>query len=109
MLSMLMHRLKELIEIPIDADLKELVAFHKRMIKYQKYLFTFLFHSDVPPDNNGSERAIRNIKVKHKISGYFKSIKGASQFAVLRSVLDTVLKINRTSSMPSLQLFQYFR
>src|ERR1019366_4940393 len=47
---------------------------------------------NVPPDNNGSERAIRNVKVKQKISGHFKSTDGANIFAVLRSVIDTTLK-----------------
>ena len=39
-----------------------------------------------------SERAIRNIKVKQKISGQFKSIEGAQNFAVLRSIIDTAIK-----------------
>ncbi len=47
------------------------------------------------PDNNGSERAIRNIKVKQKISGQFKSPTGAFNFAVLRSITDTALKNGR--------------
>ena len=88
----LVRRLTELIEKPINPNHKELAAFSRRMIKYKNYIFTFLFNPNVPPDNNGSERAIRNIKVKHKISGYFKSFNGASQFAILRSVLDTALK-----------------
>ena len=88
----LVRRLTELIEKPINPNHKELAAFCRRMIKYKNYIFTFLFNPNVPPDNNGSERAIRNIKVKHKISGYFKSFNGASQFAILRSVLDTALK-----------------
>jgi hypothetical protein len=46
----------------------------------------------VPPDNNGSERAIRNVKVKQKISGQFKSLSGAETFAILRSVIDTAIK-----------------
>ncbi|MBA4411436.1 MAG: hypothetical protein C0397_18705 [Odoribacter sp.] len=91
----LVRHLMELIEKPINPDQKELAAFHRRMIKYKNYIFTFLFHLHVPPDNNGSERAIRNIKVKHKISGYFKSFRGASQFAILRSVLDTTRKNNQ--------------
>jgi hypothetical protein len=37
------------------------------------------------PDNNGSERAIRNIKVKQKISGQLKFNKTP---CVLRSVID---------------------
>lgn len=88
----LILRLLELIGTPISQDYKELASFHRRMIKYKNYVFTFLFNSDVPPDNNGSERAIRNLKVKHKISGYFKSFNGASQFAILRSVIDTAIK-----------------
>jgi hypothetical protein len=35
---------------------------HKRITKYKGYLFNFLNYPDVPPDNNGSERAIRNVK-----------------------------------------------
>ncbi len=46
------------------------------------------------PDNNASERAIRNIKVKQKISSQFKSPNGAFGFAVLRSVTNTAIKNN---------------
>ena len=62
------------------------------MIKYKPFIFTFLHFNDVPPDNNGSERAIRNVKVKLKVSGQFKSDHGADTFAVLRSVIDTAIK-----------------
>lgn len=88
----LIMRLLELTEKPTNTDYDELASFQRRMIKYKNYLFPFLFSFDVPADNNGSERAIRNLKIKHKISGYFKSFKGASQFAILRSVLDTAMK-----------------
>jgi len=88
----LIQRLLELLQTPVRQEHDELAAFQRRMIKYKNYIFTFLFHFDVPPDNNGSERAIRNIKVKHKISGYFKSFNGAMQFAILRSVIDTTIK-----------------
>ena len=46
----------------------------------------------MPPENNGSERAIRNIKIKQKISGQFKTEKGANGFTVIRSIIDTVIK-----------------
>jgi len=46
----------------------------------------------VPPDNNGSEQAIRIVKVKTKISGRFRSERGATRFAIPRSVIDTALK-----------------
>ncbi|OYU92743.1 MAG: transposase [Bacteroidetes bacterium B1(2017)] len=85
-------RFLELLEQKVDEKIAELVSFHKRMLKYKAFLFNFLKYPDVPPDNNGSERAIRNIKVKQKISGQFKSFGGAMNFAILRSITDTAIK-----------------
>ena len=85
-------RFEELLQKPVNEKKPDLVSFHKRMRKYKEFLFNFLHFPDVPPDNNGSERAIRNIKVKQKISGQFKSMKGAMNFAILRSISDTAIK-----------------
>lgn len=76
-------------------NIKELIAFQKRMVKYEDYVFGFLDHPNLPPDNNGSERAIRNFKVKLKNSGFFKSFEGASIYAVIRSIIDTAIKNNQ--------------
>jgi transposase-like protein len=86
------NRLKILLDHALNKSNKELVAFQNRLVKYRHYIFPFLYHPKVPPDNNASERAIRNIKVKQKVSGQFKSPAGAFGFAVLRSVTDTILK-----------------
>ena len=59
------------------------------------------------PDNNGSERAIRNIKVKQKISGQFKTLQNANIFAVLRSVIDTTIK-NGNNVLNTLKLIATF-
>ena len=88
-------RLDCLLNYKPDKNFKELITFQKRLIKYRAYFFTFLYHPEVPPDNNASERAIRNIKVKQKISGQFKSPDGAFGFAVLRSITDTIIKNNQ--------------
>ncbi len=55
-------------------------------------MFNFLFYPYVPSDNNGSERAIRNVKVKQKVSGHFRSERGAEMYAILQSVFDTFIK-----------------
>ena len=81
-----------LLQTPVPKEQKDLCAFHKRMTKYKDYIFTFLFYNYVPPDNNGSERAIRNVKVKQKISGQFKTERGAQVYAIIRSVTDTCIK-----------------
>jgi len=64
----------------------------KSLTKARNKLFTFLLHPDIPPDNNGSERAIRNVKVKLKVSGQFKTLQGAQDYANLRSIIDTSRK-----------------
>ena len=81
-----------LIEEPVSQKIKELITFQKRMVKYSGYVFAFLDNPEIPPDNNGSERAIRNFKVKQKISGLFRSTSGVEIFATLRSVIDTAIK-----------------
>lgn len=88
-------RLNILLNYSMNENDKELVTFQKRLIKYRDYIFVFLYRPEVPPDNNASERAIRNIKVKQKISGQFKSPDGVFGFAVLRSITDTIIKNNQ--------------
>jgi len=76
-------------EAPPKSETKKQI---NSFLKARDKIFTFLLHPKVPPDNNGSERAIRNIKVKLKVSGQFKSSQGAKDNAVLRSVVDTARK-----------------
>jgi hypothetical protein len=87
----LAHFTKLLAEPP-DPKSKKAVAFYKRILKNKDHIFTFLDHHGVPPDNNSSERAIRNIKVKQKVSGQFKAPQSAINFAKIRSVIDTTIK-----------------
>jgi len=88
-------RVDFLINYELPHDKTELITFQNRLKKHRSFLLTFLYRPEVPPDNNASERAIRNIKVKQKVSGQFKSPSGAFGFAVLRSVTDTILKNNQ--------------
>jgi transposase len=86
----------KLLEVVIDKEkYKKMVPFVKRLIKNRNYLFNYLYHPMVPSDNNASERSIRNVKIKHKVSGQFKSIEGAHAFVVIRSVIDTIIKRNK--------------
>ncbi len=76
--------------LPDSETQKQLNSFKKAHERNQ--IFTFLEHPNIPPDNNGSERAIRNVKVKLKVSGQFKSFQGATDYASLRSIIDTSRK-----------------
>ncbi len=102
-------RLTMLIREPINEKHLIALAFQNPLVKYRQHIFTFLYYEEVPPENNGSERAIRNVKVKQKISGQFKSFSGAETFAILRSVIDTALKnklnpLNALSQINSITL-----
>lgn len=77
------------------------LTFQKSLRDNRDSLFTFLYNKDVPPDNNGSERGVRNFKVKLKISGQFKT--GHNAFAKIRSVIDTCKK-NDISVLHALKL-----
>lgn len=86
------QRLMLLLVTEQSAAHKKVKAFSKRLIKNKNSILTFLYHPKVPPDNNGSERAIRNVKIKTKVSGMFRSQRGATRFAIIRSIIDTTIK-----------------
>jgi len=84
----MLDKLLEVESIPKSETQKQINSFKKARDK----IFTFLLYTNVPPDNNGSERAIRNLKVKLKVSQQFKSTQGAKDYGVLRSIIDTARK-----------------
>ena len=86
------NRLTKLLEQDMSNAPGKISAFWKRLVKHKEKVFLFLKYSDVPPDNNASERAIRNVKVKAKVSGQFRSGTGTMQYAVIRSIIDTANK-----------------
>ena len=90
--NQLADRLDRLLAYEIDKQPPKIKAFHKRLRKNKDHLFPFLYHQKVPADNNASERAIRNVKVKQKISGQFFNHNNAMDFAIIRSVIDTTIK-----------------
>jgi len=86
------RKLTRLLNQEIPKKYGKLITFQNRVIKYRNSILLLLHHHEVPPYNNGSERAIRNIKVKQKVSGQFRSEKGAQNFAVLHSIVDSTIK-----------------
>lgn len=72
-----------LIKHPIDTKPPKLETFQNRMVKRKKCVFLFLYYHDVPFDDNAVERAVRNIKVKQKVSGSFRYERGAEIFFFL--------------------------
>ena len=71
---------------------EEFERFKRGILKVRDYLFTFLTNPHVPYDNNASERGVRKIKIKQKISGGFRTDDGADDFAKLHSIAETAMK-----------------
>lgn len=63
-----------------------------RLKQYRTEITRFSNNFDVPFDNNQAERDIRNVKVKQKVTGGFRSVEGADDYADSVSVIGTVVK-----------------
>jgi len=63
-----------------------------RLKRYREDVLRFLFDPAVPFTNNQAERDVRMIKCKQKISGGFRSTKGAEIFARIRGFLSSARK-----------------
>lgn len=66
-----------------------------RLRKYKENHIMFLYDFNVPFDNNMSERDLRHIKMKQKISGHFNSMDGMKIYSNIKSIIGTLKKQGR--------------
>lgn len=86
------RRLEESLSEDLSGLDKKFLNLQKSLLRHKEHILNFLSNSYVPSDNNASERAIRPLKIKQKVSGTFKSKNGADAFCTLYSLIDTARK-----------------
>lgn len=76
----------------------------KRIMEYRDNYIYWVLDFDIPFTNNLSERNLRGIKTKMKVSGQFQNIDRASDYANIRSYIETcrIYGVNEYESLKRL-------
>lgn len=64
----------------------------ERLVQHKDAVLAFAQYPEVPFTNNQAERDIRPAKVKQKIAGCFRTVKGAQVYARIQSFISTARK-----------------
>lgn len=86
-----------------DPQKGKLLTLSKRIAKYKKQLFTFLYHKNVPDNNNHAEQQIRPNVLMRKITFGNRSQSGVLNHNVLMSLIQT----GRLNNCNVMELLKY--
>jgi transposase len=93
----LLLRLNEYLLLGVDENLADSKVYYAddeqtlllRIMEYRDNYIYWTLDFDLPFTNNLSERSLRGIKSKMKVSGQFQNIKSAEYYATIRSYIET--------------------
>lgn len=72
-----------------------------RILEYKTNYFMWIYYFDIPTNDNLSERALRGVKTKMKVSGQFQNMNYASFYADIKTYIETCYRndINPTDAL----------
>lgn len=74
----------------------------KRLMKYKPNYLNYIKDFELPFDNNLSERDLRPVKTKKKISGCHRTFEGLKDYCNIRTIISTCIK-------QGINYFEFFR
>ena len=94
------RRLDRLIAMPVTTSAGAKLM--RQTKRWRGQFFTFMTDRQVPPTNNGAERALRPSVVFRKVTNGFRSLWGADVHALIRSVIGTA-RLNGIAAHQAIQ------
>ena len=85
----IVKRLDQILNQALTKSHEKVKTLRVKLLKIKDYITTCLYYPDVPAENNFCERSIRNVKLKLKVSTNLRSMQGAENYAIIRSIIDT--------------------
>lgn len=65
-----------------------------RILEYKTNYFMWIYYYDIPTNDNLSERSLRGVKTKMKVSGQFQNINYALYYADIKTYIETCYRNN---------------
>jgi len=96
------QRLDELLRDNVNTLTDEGRKAKKLLMRYRDQIFPFLYIEEMPADNNGSERDIREMVMARKTSNAYRTGEGLKILAQIKSIIATRRK-------RGLNVFEHFR
>lgn len=99
--EILLEGIDENIKLPKTHYDKEERALINRILEYKDNYFLWMLDFTLPTNDNLSERALRSIKTKMKVSGQFKSLEYAKYYSNIKTYIETCYRngINPTDAL----------